>query len=49
MLNDDLEQLYQACMKVVDELDKLIFGIIIAKVILEEIKTRLMFDLDDGD
>ena len=49
MTNDDLTEIRKACMKVVDDLDRLTVEITVAKVTLEDINTKLMFDLkDDG-
>lgn len=48
MDDEDTKTLRRTCMKIVDELDKLTVEINVAKITLEDINTKLMFDLKDG-
>ena len=46
--DDDIKNIRKACMKIVDDLDRLTVEISIAKMQLEDFNTRLMFDLKDS-
>ena len=47
MNEEEKKALRRACMKAVDNLDRLTVEITVAKVTLEDINTKLMFDLRD--
>ena len=47
MDEEEKQTLRRVCMKIVDDLDKLTIEINVAKVTLENINTKLMFDIKD--